>query len=123
MNEPKLPDHGRVYCLDTASLSTPKGQNIVFLAIDARSLKIAHLEMHSMQEQGSYKQFILTLAEKEKLNENDKATFVMGIDEDQAPLVVQAFPFITEVIANPPMCRELCKSAWAYLAAALKKEE
>lgn len=122
MTNPKLPTQGKVYCLDTASLSTSSGQNIVFLAIHADSLKIAHIEMHKQDEMGSYKQFILNLAAKENLAlQTDGVHFIMGIEDSQAPLVQNAFPFLNSVIANPALCKELCQPAWAYLATALDK--
>jgi len=120
MTNPSLPVQGKVYCLDTASLSTSTGKNIVFLAIHADTMKIAHIEMHAEKEMGSYKQFILNLAAKEKFQEqSEEIHFVMAIDPDQSALVKNAFPFLTSVIANASLCKERCQAAWAYLATAL----
>ena len=122
MTNPSLPVNGKVYCLDTASLSTSTVKNIVFLAIHADTLKIAHIEMHGESEMGSYKQFILHLAEKEGFqNTNEDIHFIMAIDPGQSALVQNAFPFLTSVIANGPLCKELCQAAWTYLATALDK--
>jgi|GEM_PF-2354308 len=122
MINPSLPVQGKVYCLDTASLSTSTGKNIVFLAIHADSMKIAHIEMHAENELGSYKQFIMHLAEKEKFAEqSEEIRFIMAIDPDQSALVQNAFPFLTSVVANQALCKELCQAAWAYLATAFDK--
>lgn len=122
MTNPSLPVQGKVYCLDTASLSTSTGKNIVFLAIHADTMKIAHIEMHAEKEMGSYKQFILNLAAKEKFqSQSEEIHFVMAIDPDQSALVQNAFPFLTSVVANAPLCKERCQAAWAYLATALDK--
>ncbi len=122
MTNPSLPVQGKVYCLDTASLSTSTGKNIVFLAIHADNLKIAHIEMHAEKEMGSYKQFILNLAAKERFQElSEEIHFVMAIDPEQSALVQNSFPFLSSVVANAPLCKELCQAAWAYLATALDK--
>lgn len=122
MTNPSLPVQGKVYCLDTASLSTSTGKNIVFLAIHADSMKIAHIEMHAENEMGSYKQFILNLAAKEKFQEqSEEIHFIMAIDPGQSALVQNAFPFLTSVVANAPLCKDLCQAAWTYLATALDK--
>lgn len=123
MTNPKMPLNGRVYCLDTATITTQAGQNNVFLAIHADSLKIAHIEMHALQEQGSYKQFILNLEKKEQLSASrEEVHFIMDIPEEQAPVIAKAFPFLTSVVANHDFCKSCCKPAWEYLAEALNKE-
>ncbi|MBI1221726.1 MAG: hypothetical protein GC180_03895 [Bacteroidetes bacterium] len=122
MTNPKIPLSGKVYCLDTASISTKSGMNNVFLAIHADSLKIAHIEMHPQSEQGSYKQFILNLAQKEHLeSSSEQVHFIMDIPEEQAPVVAKAFPFLNSVVANHEFCKNSCKPAWEYLADALNK--
>jgi hypothetical protein len=122
MTNPTLPVQGKVYCLDTATLSTSTGPHIVFLAVHADTLKIAHIEMHTQQEMGSYKQFILNLASKENLAlQPEPVHFIMGIEKEQSSLVVSAFPFLESVVADAALCKEICQPAWAFLATALDK--
>ncbi|MDX5321832.1 MAG: hypothetical protein LPK45_11875 [Bacteroidota bacterium] len=121
MTNPNMPLNGKVYCLDTATLSMPSGKNNVFLAIHADSLKIAHIEMHAQSEQGSYKQFILNLAKKENLHAGEETHFIMDIPEEQAEVIANAFPFLRSVVANKEFCKNCCKPAWEYLEEALKK--
>lgn len=123
MTHPTLPVQGKVYCLDTATLTTSSGHHIVFLAIHADTQKIAHIEMHTQQEMGSYKQFILNLASKENLAlQPEPVHFIMGIAKEQSSLVAGAFPFLESVVADAALCKELCQPAWQFLATALDKE-